>query len=711
MNSITQIKPTDRIKKLREYYLNNSPMHINESIVPWHCHRSLLLYSEGWLKYKGKADTLRLTRSYSEKHLLENMNPVIIPGELIVGQPDYSDFNEEEQRRYDDIISKKDFMPIKRGRGDHLAMDYQLLLDKGVDGIIKILDEKICSLDLDDGTQIEKYEFYLCARTELEGLTALSIKYRDEALRLADVSEGKKREEYLKLYEVLSQVPLKPARTFREALQSIHMFTWSLFGIYSFGKPDVYLLPYYRKDIENGIMTKEFAQELIDSFVLQSVPNMSSWAAEGMMLGGRDKDGNKVENELTWHFLNAISHTHLPDPNIGFCVTKDTGRELVKFAVSLIKAGHTQPSIWNSDAVTESMLNNGYDKEAANMFTLSTCVEITPIGSSAVSVTSPYINLLKVFLDSFDKCHDNCSFEDIFSLFRDEFNLCAKKYMLQENLWQLERKRNSTDPVRTSLLIHDCIENAMSHDSGGARYNTLMPDILGMQNVTESLNCIYRLIFEQKKISLSKYKKALQSNFQGEYQSLRTYIINRMPHFGTSDKVSDDIQKMVSDMVLDTYKDLRTVRGAKVIPGAFSYRDHELHGKSTPASPDGRLSGAPLNDGSCPVQGYDDKGPTMSLMSTASWEPSRFLGGTSVNVQLNENVAEEKILSLIEGYLKTKGAQLQFNIVNAETLKDAKMNPHLHRDLLVRIGGYSDFFVKLPERLQDEVISRTHNVI
>ncbi len=711
MKNIAQIKVTDRINNLREYYLKFSPASINEEIAPWHCHRSLLLYLQGWSEYKAKADTLRLTRSYSEKYLLENMKPVIIPGELIVGQPDYSDFSEQEQRDFDEVCSKRNYMPLKRGRGDHLAMDYQLLLDKGVDGIIQILNEKINKIDFDDGTQIEKYEYYLCAKTELEGLRTLCLDYRDEALRLANISEGIEKEEYIALYEVLKQVPLKGARTFREALQSVHMYTWSLFGIYSFGKPDVYLYPYYRRDIDNGILTAPQAQELIDSFILQSVPNMCSWAAEGMMLGGRDKDGNKVENELTWHFLNSISHTRLPDPNIGFCVTEETGEDILKFAVSLIKKGYTHPSIWNSDAVSRSMIKNGYDKEAANMFTLSTCVEVTPIGSSGVSITSPYINLLKIFLESLKKCDDDCSFDDIFSVFSEDFRVYAKECMIRENLWQIERKRNSTDPVRTSLLIHDCIQRGMSHDSGGARYNAIEPDILGMQNVSESFNCIYRIVFEQKKFTLSEYKKALECDYEGEYESLRNYIINKVPHFGTRDEISDKIQKRVADMILETFKNKKTPRGANVIPGAFSYRDHEIEGRSTPASPDGRKSGMPLNDGSCPVQGYDDKGPTMSLASTVSWEPSRFLGGISVNVQLNPNLDDDKIIALIKGYIKTEGVQLQFNIVDVETLRDAQKNPECHRDLLVRIGGYSDFFVCIPKSLQDEVISRTYNSI
>ena len=187
-------------------------------------------------------------------------------------------------------------------------MDYQLLLDKGVLGILEILDEKLKGIDPYDGSMVEKYEYYYCCKTELLGLKAMCESYAEEARKMAESAEDEKKAELLELYEVLKQVPLKPARTFKEALQSIHTYTWSLYGLYSFGKPDLYLLPYYRRDIEKGIITREEAQELIDCFFLLSIPNMSAWASEGLMLGGRDKNGNLVENELTWHFLRYRPH-------------------------------------------------------------------------------------------------------------------------------------------------------------------------------------------------------------------------------------------------------------------------------------------------------------------------------------------------------------------------------------------------------------------
>ena len=701
------VAKSDRVVEFREYYLTHSKMSLDKSLAPWQCHRSRVLYNEGWEKNTSAA-TVRLRRSMAEAYMLEHTRPVILPNELIVGQPCFDDFSEEEEAAWNESRRIKKLLPQRRGRADHLALDYTLLLERGVLGMIDLLNEKIETLDFCDGSNAEKYEFYLCCKIELEGLLKMCENYAKKARELADAAEGKAREEYLSLYEVLTRVPAKPARTFREALQSIHTFTWSLYGIYSFGKPDVYLLPYYRRDIEQGILTPDGVQELIDCFFLQSIPNMSSWAAEGLMLGGRDEQGNIVENELTWHFLTAIEHTHLPDPNVGFCVTNETSDEILHYAAKLIVDGHCQPQIWNSDEVTRSMRAYGFDETASYMFTLSTCVETTPIGCSGISITSPYINLLKIFLDSFAQCNNSFDFEQIFETFRKEFRAQAKQLILQENLWQLERGRNSTDPMRISMLIHDCLERGKSNDAGGARYNQLEPNILGMQNVTESLNVIKRLVFDEHRLTLEDFQNILTNNYEGNEELLH-YIRNKVTHFGTADKETNALAKRVADLVLDTFSDMMTVRGAKIIPGAFSYREHETQGSLTPASPDGRTTGMPLNDGSCPVQGYDNLGPTLSLASTVAWEPSRFLGGTSVNVKINRGVAPEKIAALIRGYLQTHGAQLQFNIVDTKTLLDAQKNPEAHRNLLVRIGGYSDFFVTIPKSLQDEIISRSIN--
>lgn len=707
MNS--KIKPSlakrERISTLRSYYQTHSPMVLDRDLAPWKCHRSKLLYAQGW-KASESAPTLRMRRSMAEAYMLERLQPVILPGELIVGQPDFHPFSPEEQAFWD--TGYQDTIPPYRGRADHLAMDYTILLEKGVDGLLAQVQEKIDAMDLTDGRTVETYEFYRCCQIELQGLCTLADGYAAAARALAAESQGAQREEYASLAKCLEQVPRREARTFREALQSIHLFTYSLFGIYSAGRPDQYLYPYYTRDLERGIMTEEDAQELIDCFCLQYMNNMSAWAAASFMLGGRDGDGAPVENQLTWHFLAAIAHNHTPDPNVGFCVTPETSPEIMAYVVSLIKDGHGQPQIWNNDAVTASMLANGYDPKAANLFTNSTCVEVTPIGCSGVSITSPYVNMLKIFLEAFDRCTDAMDFDEIYDQYAAAFESYCREAALQENLWQLERRRNATDPARISVLIHDCLERGLSNESGGAVYNYIMPNMLGMTNVIESLNVIRRLVFQEKRLTVSQFQAALRANYEG-YEDLRAYIIHKVEHFGTGGEETNRLAKRVADLVVDTFGKFTSYRGAAFIPGAFSYRDHEINGQATPASPDGRLAGTTLADGSSPVQGYDNLGPTLSLHATAAWQPSRFLGGISVNVKLNSQTPAQVIQELIDGYIRENGMQLQFNIVDRETLKKAQACPDQYQDLLVRIGGYSDYFVRIPKALQEDVIARAQN--
>lgn len=698
-----------RVDFLREYYLQDEP-RIRKLIGDCRKHRALMLYLEGWKKYKEDpvAATTRLRKSYAEKYMLDHTVPNIFPKELIVGKPDLRDFTEAEAELFKNYKECEKFVVDNWGRKDHVALDYQLLLDKGVSGMIQLLEEKLSQIDYDNGLQAERYEFLLCSKIELEGLLQLCNAYADWALKMARNATEEDRESLLELYEVLKQVPANPARTFREALQSIQMFTFNLYGLYSYGKPDLYLWPYYKRDIENGTLTPDEAQELIDCFYLLSVSNTPGWAATGLMLGGRDAAGNPVENALTWHFLNAVEHTRIPDPNIGFCVTEETSTEILEYVAELIQKGYAQPQVWNNDAVVESMVQNGFDRKDANLFTLSTCVEVTPIGCSGINVTSPMINVLQVFLKSFAACNNNMSFEDVFETFQRHFTKVCREQVMLENLYFLEQGRNSTDPVRCSLLIHDCLERGLTHDSGGARYNQLEPDLFGVQNVGECLNVIKRIVFDEKRITIEEFQEALRCNYEG-FENLLAYIRNKVPHFGAGDEETNQIVKRVCDLMLDTFKNKITARGDRILPGNFSYLYHVLEGKKTGASPDGRKAEMPLNDGCNPVQGYDNKGPTLSLASTAYWEPVRFLGGTSVNIKLNKGVAVDKIMALIKGYLKTKCAQIQFSVVSAEELLKAQENPEAYKNILVRIGGYSEFFVKLNKKQQDEVISRTLN--
>ncbi len=710
MRPDTQI--SERVKTLREYYFANSPIANDNSqspkLFPWLCHRTAMLYTEGW-KQNFRAPTTRLRRAASEAYLLENIKPVICPGELIVGQPDYSTFSPEEEALYkqDQYLYDK-IIPLRRGRFDHLALDYTDLLEKGVNGMIKELENGLAGIDFHSSTSASDYEYFSGCIMELKSLLVLARHYAEAAEALAESSSGDEKAEYSELARMLRKVPAERAETLREALQSVHFFTFSLFGIYSAGRPDQFLLPYYERDIASGALNEAGAQELIDCFCLHYITNMSQWAAAGFMIGGRDKEGNKVENPLTWHFLASISHTCAPDPNIGFCITEETSDEIMRFAAEKLLEGTAQPQIWNSDAIARSMKAHGFEDALCNYFTHSTCTELTPIGYSGISVTSPYVNILKIFLSALHASPSDATLDDIFSEFKKQLDKKAQAFLLEENLWQLERGRNGTDPMRISPLIHDCNERRKTNDNGGARYNQIEPTVVGFANVVESLNILRTFIYEEKLLSLDEMRKALKDNYEG-HGELLLKIRNHYPHFGVGDEKVDALSKKCADMILDVFGGFKTSRDADVIPGAFSYRDHAQHGSETEASPDGRIAGQTLAAGSGPVQGYDTNGPTLALLSTAAWQPSRFLGGTALNLRVGKTTPQDALVAIFKGFVKTEAMQMQFTVSDKNELLEAQKCPEMHGDLLVRIGGYSDYFVKLPKRLQDDVISRSDN--
>ena len=222
--------PSGRIKHLRKYYSENSQMVLNRDLAPWKCSHSLYLYIEGWMKNAG-APTMKLRRSEAERYMLERSKPVIIPGELIVGQPDFSDFTQDEAEKFSKYRELSGAIPYTRGRADHMALDYEKLLSLGVEGLIEEQKAFRDALDLTDGRNVERYEFHQSCVIELEGVLTLQKNYADEARRMASLTDGAQRDELFALAKTLDHVPAKPARTLREALQSVHLFLYCLYGI------------------------------------------------------------------------------------------------------------------------------------------------------------------------------------------------------------------------------------------------------------------------------------------------------------------------------------------------------------------------------------------------------------------------------------------------------------------------------------------------
>jgi formate C-acetyltransferase len=695
---------TERIDKLRETYMN-TPM-VTKYARDLYCYyikvgANLFLYTEGW-KRGIDCVTLMQRHAFAESYVLKNTRPRIYKGELITGSLDL-DVDEIYSKAQQEQLKKEYFelIPKKPSRESHMALDYEKLLEYGIDGIIKEIDGKLDSLDITDTESIEKIEFYTCLKEELEGVLKLEESYMHEALRLHGETGDN---DYLELARLLENVPKKPASTFKEALQSVHFFTFNLCGLYSMGKVDDYLYPYYKRDIESGILTDDLAQELIDCFCLLFIPNVMQWTSAGFMLGGTDKNGDHIENPLTKMFLTAIEHTSIPDPNVGLCINESTGDDILKYASYLIGEGYTNPAVWNDRKVISCLTNNGVLQEHAYCYTNSTCVELTPIGCSGISVTSPYVNLLQVFLDAFYKANENVTYPELLSLFENELYQFLKKAVYNENLGLLENRRNAhTNPIRSSALVKGCIESGRSIAQGGALYYGLMADFLGFSNVVESFNVLNQLVFTDKAISFADIRNAVKDNF--ENTDILEKIEEKVGHFGNDEESSNSIAKEVSDIVFKVAAKFKCINASTLKVGAFSYNNHIPYGNETGASPDGRRNGEPLNNGSNPARQYDINGPTAMLNSLNSLTPNRFMGGFTVNVNLPKTV-KDSIYYLLKSFICLDIPQLQFNVLDKSELLKAQTDPEKYKNLIVRVGGYSDYFINLTPELQHEVISR-----
>lgn len=699
-----RLEPTERVTVLREQTLSCPMM----TITPrgWGPRRELLL-CEGWMA-SAAALTTRLRRAGSRAWRLDHEPVVIGEHELIVGTPDLSPLTADEQARLAALELGRAALPQSHGIYDHMALDYPKLLAVGVDGLVSEIQHRRQGLAQQLPENIAKDEFYEGCLLELQALLRLAERYARQALALAEGASPERAAELREIARILEKTPARPAETFREALQSIHFYTFMLWGDYQLGRPDQYLIELYREDIATGRLTAERALELIDCFCLLYSACHPRGSAVGFMVGGRDGAGQAVHTELTELFLQSIGHTRLAYPGIGLCMHEETPDELLELAVEFLAKGYSHPAIFNDVAITQGLRELGLPEGDACNYVHSSCVELTPCGQSGCWVFSPTVNAPALLLEVMS---DNMACGD-FSALVDAYEQALRARVLAEmqaqKLMQLERARNSLDSLLSSCLVNDCLKRGKSVDEGGANYNFIMPTFLGLANVVDSLAAIKILVFDEAELTLAELCRIVADDFAGN-EVLHQRIINRLPHFGNNEARTDGLMRDLTEMICRSCEGIVTLYGSRAIPGAYSYQEHVTKGRQTPATPDGRRAHTPLAAAASPTQGADTSGPTASMLSATCWNQIPFMGGVAINLKLQPfgSATHDSLKTLIKTVLGQGGLQLQVNCVSTEKLLEARENPQQHRDLVVRIGGYSDFFTSLSPELQEEIIRRT----
>lgn len=725
--SIFNLKMSERARRVRESLMkepvalvSNAKYSEKTRLLGFYCDARWLTnaYLDGWVEGKNQR-TLSLRKAYAESYALDHSNPKIDPDDWIAGRLDLPDFETEPSEEFlRKAEAYMDYAPVSHGRSSHISMDFPKLLKMGVRGILSEIRSKKEALDLYSSENLHENfresEFYEACSMELEALLRLEERYAAHAEKMASCeTDPERKKNLLELSEILKRVPAEPARTFREALQSMHFYIFNLFGLYPSGRIDQYLIPYYNQDMADGTLNLQLAQDLVDNYCLLFSNYSFSKLSNGFMLGGTDIHGSAAGNAVTAHFLRSIAHVRRPDPNYSYAVSSKENPELFEFAIKNLAAGYGHPSLYNDDGIIDSLIRHGVDPQKAHHFINTTCSEISICGCTSAWTTYPFINcifLLDMVLHN--GIHYN-GFAELFEAFRQKILAHLKESLITCNLDYLDAEKSiSVDPFRVSCLIEDCIGRGKSITQAGAVYNPLMPSYIGVSNAAEALATYDFLVYKTGEYTQEELTSIVDQNFEGN-ELLRQRILRKLPHYGNGDEEADRYMQNLTNVLLESCRDQRNVRGGPVVPGAFPYLTHTQPGMCTNPSADGRKSGEPLASCPGPLNGLDIHGPTASLFSSSIWCQVEFLGGITMNMRFTKKTMNDagvkRMGALVKGFFARGGKQLQINCVDTEELKDAVKHPEKYTDLIVRIGGYSEFFNRLDARQQQEVIQRTEN--
>ena len=720
--------PPPRIDRLRQHALDALQAGTNTSLEPE------LLSARAWLAHADEPWTV-VRRAHETAAILRGMTPVIDADELLVGKPCPRDLTSDE---WNELEHYREWGAPSRlvvaGQRAHMAIDYDKLLRLGVDGLRRQIDAYRARLDRTRPEDLERDAFYRACTIALQALVDCAHRYADLAEDQAErEADPQRRNELHAIAAACRRVPEFPARTFCEALQAIHFVTFCLCAgqrmlLFQLGRPDRYLLPLYRRDVAAGRLSPDEALEWIDCLAIMLSEYTPRGLAVGWMVGGRDGSGADVCNELTTLCLQSIAHTRLSYPGIGLCWTPDTPREVMELAAALLAEGYSHPALFNDDVITQGMLQVGLPPAEACLYQHSTCVEITPIASSNVYVASPYVNLLQLLHDVLGvepvdpSAHPvppaqrvapepPATFEALLAAYRDHLADAVRQAVIAMNTHQATRRYNGGFPL-LSCFVNDCLARGTDIDHGGARHNWIEPNFVGLSNLADSLAAIRQFVYEEGTLTLGELVEAMQVDFEG-YEELRLKLLHRAPKYGNDDERVDALATQISETIRDEVRRYTTYLGGPFLSGFFCWVMHERLGHATAASPAGRRAGFPLGDGSGAAQGRERLGPTAAVLSSTKWDHTPHLGGIAVNLKFSRprdaSAFHQRLLDVVETYLRRGGFEIQVNVVDAATLRAAQASPEQYRDLVVRIGGYSDYFCGLSEEMQAEIILRTEH--
>jgi trans-4-hydroxy-L-proline dehydratase len=552
-----------------------------------------------------------------------------------------------------------------------------------------------------------------------------------------------RRAELQRIASNCRRVPAEAPRDFWEALQMywfMHLGTITELNGWDAMNPghlDRYFLPFYQREVAAGTLTRESAKELLQCFWIKfnnhpAPPKVGVTAQESgtyndftnINLGGIMPDGSDGVNELSFVMLEVMDEIHLLQPQGNIQLSRKNPDQFLKAACRVIRNGYGYPSVFNADGVVEQMVRCGKSIEDAREGGTSGCVETGAFGKEAYVLTG-YLNTPKIFEIALNNGVDPRTgrkigietgdpatfrtFDQVMEAFRRQLqhfvDIKITGNCLIEQLYARDMPA-----VFLSVLIDDCIRKGMDYNSGGARYNTSFIQCVGIGTITDSLSAIRRHVFEEKSLTMATLLDALKRDFAAE-EPLRQTLFHKTPRYGNDDEYADGIMREVFDSLYNAIDGRPNARGGRYHVDMLPTTCHIYFGSVLGATPDGRKAGLPVSEGISPVQGADRSGPTAVIKSAAKMDQLR-TGGTLLNMKFMPGVLRgedgvTKLSQLVRTYFRMDGHHVQFNVVDAELLRHAQAHPEQHRDLIVRVAGYSDYFCDIGKQLQDEIISRT----
>jgi pyruvate formate-lyase/glycerol dehydratase family glycyl radical enzyme len=628
----------------------------------------------------------------------------------------------------------------------HTVLDGKIY-HRGLLDFIAEIDGRLGALDyLTDPQAYQKQEQLKAMRIAAQALIRFAERHAERARELAGrETEPQRKVELAHIAEVCSHVPAHPPRDFWEALQyywfvhlgvTTELNPWDAFNP---GHLDQHLYPFYRRGLEDETLTRAQAEELLQCFWIKfnnqpAPPKVGVTAEESstytdfaqINLGGINPDGSDAVTDVTYLLLDVIEEMRLLQPSSSIQVSKKNPDRFIKRAARIIRTGFGQPSIFNADVVVQELIRQGKSLADARQGGTSGCVETGAFGKENYNLTG-YFNMPKVLeitlhngvdprtgekigLETGDP-REFETFDALFAAYERQLNYFIDIKIRGNNV--IERLYAEYMPAPLlSLLIDDCIASGKDYHGGGARYNTSYIQGVGLGTITDAMTAIQCHVFDQRTMPMEALLAILADDFAG-HERERLMLVNKTPKYGNDDDYADSVMVALFEAYFRAIDGRPNTKEGTYRINLLPTTCHVYFGSVTGATADGRRAWTPLSEGISPVQGADRRGPTAVIKSVAKMDHVR-TGGTLLNQKFTPQVLDgdeglDSLVQLVRTYFKLDGHHVQFNVVDAETLRDAQKHPEQHRDLIVRVAGYSDYFCDLGKALQDEIISRTEH--